>query len=230
MQYLHHRVDAMRAQALESFTKVGRDRGGHLLASDEGKYSSEDLSFQPVELLRGDRADKIRQRPCESSVDAGVYEIASLVGEKFAFESFLYPFREAFIDQIVHLAEEVLAKVAPFFPGLKPAWTASEPLPGGDIGHFNRFRDEMHGKYSRLGRDLVDGLVRRHGSRATRILGDARSIDDLGRHYGAGLTERELEYLRAEEWAATAEDVLWRRTKCGLHMSADERRAVEERF
>ena len=125
------------------------------------------------------------------------------------------------------LAEEAMEKLQPYFPGLKGPWTQGEPLPGGDVPHFNAFRDEMFKTYSKLGRDLVDGIVRRHGSRATRILGEARSIDDLGRHFGAGLTEREVEYLRQEEWALTAEDILWRRTKCGLHMSDEQRRAVE---
>ncbi len=126
------------------------------------------------------------------------------------------------------LAEEALAKLAAFYPQMKPAWTEGAPLPGGDVPHFNAFRDDMHRRYSRLGRELVEGLVRRHGSRATRILGEARSIADLGRHFGAGLTEREVEYLRAEEWATGAEDVLWRRTKCGLHMDEAERQAVAD--
>jgi glycerol-3-phosphate dehydrogenase len=125
------------------------------------------------------------------------------------------------------LAEEALAKLVAFFPAAKGDWTASETLPGGDVGHFNAFRDEMHAKYDRLGRKLVEGVVRRHGSRATRILGEASTLDALGRNFGAGLTEREVEYLVAEEWAATAEDVLWRRTKCGLHMEPAERAAVE---
>src|SRR6185312_5488974 len=125
------------------------------------------------------------------------------------------------------LAEEAIAKLAPWFPGLKGAWTAGEPLPGGDVGRFNAFRDEMYARYSTLGRELVDGIVRRHGSRAPRILGNARSIADLGRHFGAGLTEAEVDYLVAEEWAETAEDVLWRRTKCGLHMGEAERSAVK---
>ncbi len=125
------------------------------------------------------------------------------------------------------LAEEAIAKIAPWFPGMKADWTASEALPGGDVGRFNAFRDEMHARYATLGRELVDGIVRRHGSRAPRILGNARSIDDLGRHFGAGLTEREVDYLVAEEWAETAEDILWRRTKCGLHMDEAARAAVD---
>ena len=122
------------------------------------------------------------------------------------------------------LAEEALAKLAPFLP-MKGDWTQTEALPGGAVRHFNGFRDEMHQRYATLGRDLVEGIVRRHGSRAAAIMGEARSLADLGRHFGAGLTEREVEFLRREEWARTAEDVLWRRTKCGLHMSEEERAA-----
>jgi D-erythritol 1-phosphate dehydrogenase len=125
------------------------------------------------------------------------------------------------------LAEEAIAKLAAFFPGMRPAWTAREALPGGDVS-FNAFRDEMHARYPKLGRELLAGIVRRHGSRTPKVLGDARGIADLGRHFGAGLTEREVAYLRAEEWALAADDVLWRRTKCGLHMDDAERAAVRE--
>jgi glycerol-3-phosphate dehydrogenase len=126
------------------------------------------------------------------------------------------------------LAETVLEKLTPFFPGLKSPWTATEPLPGGAVQHFNAFRDEMQKRYSRLGRDLVETVVRRHGSRTPDILGDAKGIGDLGRHFGAGLTEREVEYLRREEWAVTAEDILYRRTKAYLHLTEAEQRAVAE--
>jgi D-erythritol 1-phosphate dehydrogenase len=124
------------------------------------------------------------------------------------------------------LAEEVLDKLEPFFPGLKGKWTAGEALPGGDVAHFNAFRDEMHARYASLGRDLVEGVVRRHGSRTPRVLGDARAPGELGRSFGAGLTQREVEYLVTDEWAETADDILWRRTKCGLHMDAAQREAV----
>jgi glycerol-3-phosphate dehydrogenase len=59
------------------------------------------------------------------------------------------------------------------------------------------------------------------------MLGEAKRAEDLGRPFGAGLTEAEIDYLKREEWAETGEDVLWRRSKLGLHMSADERAAVE---
>ena len=125
------------------------------------------------------------------------------------------------------LAESVLSQLEPFYAWLGGPWTATEPLPGGDLKHFNAFRDEMHHRYAGLPRELVEALIRRHGSRVVRVLGDSISPEDLGKHFGATLTEREVDYLVAEEWAQTAEDVLWRRTKCGLHMSAQEREAVE---
>ena len=126
------------------------------------------------------------------------------------------------------LAEEAMKLLEPSFPGLKGRWTADESLPGGNVSHFNAFRDEMQAQYSGLGRELIEGIVRRHGNRATKVLGEAKKLDDLGRYFGAGLTERETEYLRAEEWAQSAEDILWRRTKCGLHMNEGERKAVEQ--
>jgi glycerol-3-phosphate dehydrogenase len=125
------------------------------------------------------------------------------------------------------LAETVLSQLEPFYDWLGGAWTANEPLPGGDVKHFNAFRDEMHHRYAGLPRDLVEPLVRRHGSRIVRVLGDSIAPEDLGKHFGAGLTEREVDYLVAEEWAQTADDVLWRRTKCGLHMTSAEREAVD---
>ena len=128
------------------------------------------------------------------------------------------------------LAEEAMDRMAPFFPGLEGPWTGSEMLPGGDLGHFNRFRDEMNERHGEMGRDLVDGIVRRHGSRAPIILGLAKHLDDLGRYFGGGLTEREVAYLREHEWAQEADDVLWRRTKCGLHMTAAERDAFRDWF
>jgi glycerol-3-phosphate dehydrogenase len=70
-------------------------------------------------------------------------------------------------------------------------------------------------------------LVSRHGSRVRAVLGESRTDAELGLDFGAGLRAREVDYLRAEEWAVTADDVLWRRTKCGLHLGLEARRAVE---
>ncbi len=126
------------------------------------------------------------------------------------------------------LAESVCAELGRFFPFMGESWSGRESLPGGDTTNFNRLRDEMHKRYAGLAREQVEGVVRRHGTRTTRVLGDAIEAGDLGRHFGAGLTEREVDYLVAEEWAQTADDILWRRTKCGLHMTPGEREAVAQ--
>ena len=126
------------------------------------------------------------------------------------------------------LAEEALGMLRPYLPGTSGDWTAGEELPGGDVGHFNAFRDAMHAQYRELGREIVEGVVRRHGSRTPKVLGDARKPGDLGRGFGAGLTEREVRYFVTEEWAETAEDVLWRRTKCALHMDNAAREVVSD--
>ncbi len=78
--------------------------------------------------------------------------------------------------------------------------------------------------------ELLRALAKRHGTRAPAILGDARKPADLGEHYGAQLTEREVDYLVRDEWARTAADVLWRRSKCGLPMSVAQRERVAARL
>jgi len=84
----------------------------------------------------------------------------------------------------------------------------------------------MQAAYPALPRDLLEGIVRRHGSLTPRVIGEKATMESLGTHFGAGLTQVEVDYLRREEWASTAEDVLWRRTKAGLHMDAAQREAV----
>ena len=104
----------------------------------------------------------------------------------------------------------------------KPTWTAGAALPGGDIAHAN-FEEFLSGL--RLQRPaLPDALVRRYarayGTRTQRLLGAAMTTEDLGQHYGDGLYEAEVDYLTRNEWALTAEDILWRRSKLGLHVGA----------
>lgn len=128
------------------------------------------------------------------------------------------------------LAEQALDKLAPYFPGLAPSWTGTVPLPGGDIagGDFARFADDLGRRTAWLERDQLSGLVRRHGTRAIKILEGARRCEDLGKHFGAGLYAREVAWLRDQEWARTVDDILFRRTKFGLHISAEQRRVLAE--
>jgi glycerol-3-phosphate dehydrogenase len=133
------------------------------------------------------------------------------------------------------LAEQALRQLAPCFPGLAGPWTAQAPLPGGDLpgGDVGAALATWQQRHPWMPAALARRWLHAHGSRADRVLGDARGLADLGRDFGATLSEREVVYLLRHEWARTAEDILWRRTRCGLHMSAAERSAFAawiERF
>jgi glycerol-3-phosphate dehydrogenase len=122
------------------------------------------------------------------------------------------------------LAEHAMDKLAPYFTGLKPAWTERTPLPGSDFGGVPRTeaRDAFFGGYPHIPEATLRPIFRRHGAHAQAVIGDG----DLGEDFGAGISEREVRYFLEHEWAQTAEDVLWRRTKAGLLMSAAQRERV----
>ena len=109
-----------------------------------------------------------------------------------------------------------------------PAWTRGEPLPGGDVPRRDiaAYGRELAARYPGLPTEYRDALLRRHGTRAPRVLGAAKVPAELGTHFGHTLYAAEVDYLVAQEWACSAEDILWRRTKCGLHLTAAQRDAV----
>ncbi|NKJ46817.1 glycerol-3-phosphate dehydrogenase [Burkholderia sp. SG-MS1] len=118
------------------------------------------------------------------------------------------------------LAEQAVDTLAQALHNGAPAWTVSAPLPGGDIPHadFDRFLAGFRQQHAWLPAELAHRLARAYGTRATRVIGEARSVADLGRAFAPGLYEAELAYLRDTEWARSAQDVLWRRSKLGLHV------------
>jgi len=125
------------------------------------------------------------------------------------------------------LAEEVLEKLRPWLRGLAPPWTANRVLPGGDFEEsLDQYAGALAARHPGLSRSVISGLTRRHGTLANRIVQGARVDADLGEHFGAGLYAREVDHFIEREWAATAEDVLWRRTKTGLHLSVGEQQAL----
>src|SRR5262245_30800801 len=122
------------------------------------------------------------------------------------------------------LAEHALEKLAPYLPGLKAPWTARTPLPGSDFSGREEARREIFSRYRALPVPVVEGAFKRHGALAPDVLGDGIT----GEHYGAGLTERELRYFVEHECEASADDVLWRRSKAGLHLDVRQRARVAE--
>ena len=128
------------------------------------------------------------------------------------------------------LAEEAVDMLAPTLRNFKKAWTANAVLPGGDLfaSHpsnqavlqFDAYVKAMQKQYDWLPPALVHRYVLAYGSRIKQLLLMCSSIDDMGEEIAAGLYEREVRYLRRHEWARTAQDILWRRSKLGLHLPA----------
>lgn len=119
------------------------------------------------------------------------------------------------------LANAAMQKLAPFLDTKRQEWTGSAPLPGGDIpdANFERFLHDCQRRWPFLSQPMAYRLARAYGTRLEHVLDGAQSLAQLGEHFGEGLTEAEVSYLRTREWAHSAEDVLWRRTKLGLHLS-----------
>ena len=127
------------------------------------------------------------------------------------------------------LAEHALDRLRPFFPDMRGAWTAAVPMPGGDIANadFEGWLGRLARFYPWLPPRLLRHYGRLYGTRADRLIGDARRLEELGRHFGGQLYEREALFLIETEWAETSEDILMRRTKHHLHLTEAERDAFD---
>jgi glycerol-3-phosphate dehydrogenase len=130
------------------------------------------------------------------------------------------------------LAEQALEKLRPYFPKAGPSWTARAPLPGGDMpdADFEGFLARLIVEAPWLPPALARRYARAYGTRVSRLIAGARGLADLGASFGGGLYLREVEYLVAEEWARSADDVLWRRSKLGLHVDRGAVAALESWF
>jgi glycerol-3-phosphate dehydrogenase len=133
------------------------------------------------------------------------------------------------------LAEHALEDLRKFYPRMAGSWTAGKPLPDGELADaptfeaaFERFAASAATVHRQLPQELVWILARRHGTGLDDLLDGIRSMADLGRHFGGHLYEAEVRYLMREEWAVEPDDVLWRRTKEGLHMTPAERAAFAQ--
>ena len=127
------------------------------------------------------------------------------------------------------LAEDALARLAPHLRDPGAPWTAGAPLPGGDfaVNGVEGLIADLRFAYPFVTEPWARRLIRAYGTDAAHILGDARAATDLGRDFGATLTEAELRWLMEKEYARSAEDVVWRRSKLGLRLTADQIAAID---
>ena len=128
------------------------------------------------------------------------------------------------------VAEEVGDKVVKMLGRGRDAWTAGSILPGGDINTLDAhvFTKNFSFEYGWLPKDVAKRYCRTYGTRARYFLRGAKKIEDLGAHLGDGVYEAEIAYLVMREWALTVEDILWRRSKLGLHISAETQSNIEK--
>ena len=127
------------------------------------------------------------------------------------------------------LAESALEKMQPFFPQMGKPWTASAALPGGDFPYVEAEQRiaALVSTYPFITPKILRRMFRAYGTDAETILGGATSLADLGQSFGP-IYEREVEWLRAKEWVRSADDLLWRRSKLGLHMSRQDQDALRQ--
>lgn len=116
------------------------------------------------------------------------------------------------------LAEHALEKLKPYCPPMGAPWTADAKLPGGNLAglSYPEFMRQFKDEFTWLPIEIAERYVNQYGELAYKVIGDAKSLADLGDHHGAGLYENEVRYLKENEWAESMDDILWRRTKYGL--------------
>ncbi|SEN14183.1 glycerol-3-phosphate dehydrogenase [Pseudomonas sp. ok272] len=127
------------------------------------------------------------------------------------------------------LAESAMAQLAPFFTQMRPSWTAAAPLPGGEqMTTPEALSAKIRDAFDWVPTEIARRWATTYGSRTWRMLDGVQNLGDLGVHLGGGLYSREVDYLCREEWATTAHDILWRRSKLGLFTTADEHAKVQQ--
>jgi glycerol-3-phosphate dehydrogenase len=128
------------------------------------------------------------------------------------------------------LAEHALDRLAPQLPQLSMGtrWTRDAPLPGGEMEDFAAFLWRAGERFSWMPPEMLLRLARAYGTRIDKVIGTADGLDRMGDHFGGDLYEAELRYLVKEEFARTAQDILWRRSKLGLHLPAETERRVAD--
>lgn len=128
------------------------------------------------------------------------------------------------------LSESILKHIEAFLGKRGNSWTDQSYLPGGNIGVDGQLdlENKIQMRYPFLTKETIKRLVRSYGTISFDIFGDAENIDSLGRDFGSGLYEREVNYLIQEEWSRTSDDILFRRSKLGLSFSKDQVKKLDQ--
>ena len=126
------------------------------------------------------------------------------------------------------LAEHALSRLLPLLGREAAPWTETAVLPGGDIPNLDidAYRTALASRWPWLPQPVLNRYVRAYGTRTEALIGPAASLDDLGRPLAEGLYEAEADYLVRQEWARSAEDILWRRSKLGLHLPSEAKETL----
>lgn len=170
-------------------------------------------SYSGVRPLYDDGASKAQEATRDYVVKAKEYESSLMIN---IFGGKITTYRR--------LSESILKHVEEFLGSKGDSWTNHSFLPGGDIGVDGQLdlQNKLQTKYPFLTQETLKRVVRSYGTISFDIFGDATNIDALGKHFGSGLYEREVNYLIQEEWSRTSDDILFRRSKLGLSYSKDE--------
>lgn len=223
-----------------------------LIGTTEGDWSLEqgkpEISAAEIDYLCATASDYFKQPVAPSDIVwtySGVRplfddksESASVVTRDYVFDldtgrGDLAPALSVFGGKLTtyrKLAEHALDKLSICLPDLRAGWTKSAPLPGGDFSPQNRgaLIAAHQAQFAWLPAHQIARMTQAYGTRLTSVIGDASSVEHLGQHFGAGLYEAEVRYLRDVEFANSADDVLWRRSKLGLRLSEGERMALDK--
>ena len=183
--------------------------------------------YAGVRPLRDDRREDARTTAAQKAPRDYVLEMDAPFGRPPALSVF-----GGKITVYRQLAEAALAQLAPFFPAMAGPWTARSHLPGGAFSWDGALalEGDLQLRYPFLPPTLLRRLIRSYGTEIPAMLGQARTLTDLGHNFGGGLHEIEVGWLIRNEWACTAEDVLWRRSKLGLRLSTAEQLALADRM
>ncbi len=177
-------------------------------------------TYSGVRPLYNDNATKAQEATRDYVIttdgDAGPGQLLNILGGK--------------ITTYRTLAEEVVETIEAALGEKRAAWTAESTLPGGDFDplEFGDLVERFKARFGFLGDGRLTRLLHSYGTKAEHILGDARSADDLGIQFGDDLTQAEVDYLMAHEWAEEPDDILFRRGKTGIGMPREHVEALAQ--